>query len=153
MLLIQQSSKQEMISGPFLRSRPRSAACAFEASWPRPPVSGKNSRRVPVQAFRLNGIARGFQTSGAVGLWRGTHINILLMLVARCEGKLSIEYCIQFCGRSGSCIFVSPPHCAPCLLSFRLVFGTPPIRAECSLLRLPLAHLPRRNSCGPAQHH
>lgn len=43
-----------MISGPALSSWPRPAESIFKTLAMSPPVSGKNSRRVLVQAFQLN---------------------------------------------------------------------------------------------------
>lgn len=103
-----------------------------------------------ISTLMLHEIAWGFRMRQAVGLWHGTHINIPLMLVTRCWEEILnwilcpslLELGEQFLVR----ILISPPHCAPCLFSFRLVFGFPPIWAECSLLWLPLAHLPPRET-------
>lgn len=70
--------------------------------------------------------------SQAVGLWHRTHINILLMPVARCWGEILnwILYPALRAAR-GSCILYGYSFLClamrPRLLSFRLVFGIPPI--------------------------
>lgn len=79
------------------------------------PVSGKNSRRVLVQAFRLNAAwnrQRIWNESSC-----GAHINILLMLVARCWGEILNWILYPAFWELGELyivwIFISPPRYAP----------------------------------------
>lgn len=68
---------------------------------------------------------KGFQISQAVGLWRGTRINIPLMPAARCRGgkpRLNAASNSSVGVQGAASRVVNRLSASPSLLSFRLVF-------------------------------